>query len=121
MANEKDSLLSYLANLMMHIIKWKSQPKKRTPSWKRSIDNARIQMADIQKKKPSLTKKVIESIWAKAFKKAKREAEKEMDQPTKIQNLSWKEVFEDSYDLGENYWKLWTVLLGLVLLFWWIW
>jgi Domain of unknown function DUF29 len=118
--NEKNGLANYLANLMMHIIKWKSQPQKRSKSWIDSIKNARRQIAEAQKDKPSLTDSYILTLWEKAFKKAKKEAEKQMKKDTDLQNLSWKEVFVDQYVLAEGKWKIWLLFMSALLALYWV-
>src|SRR2546425_8949151 len=75
---EKRALRSQLIRLMMHVIKWKAQPEKRSRSWRQTIRNARQEIADIQEETPSLTNEVIEGMWAKCFSSAKEDAEDEM-------------------------------------------
>lgn len=82
---------------MAHIIKWKTQPEKRSRRWVASIYNAREEIADIQEETPSLTNEVIEEIWEKCFQAAKRGAEAEMNQDTMMAGLSWEDVFEAEY------------------------
>jgi len=96
--SERRALKSQLLRLMMHVIKWKSQPEKRSLSWIASIKNAREEIKDIQEDTPSLTDEVIKNLWTKCFKSAQREANAEMNKKTKLTDLSWVEVFEDEYD-----------------------
>ncbi len=98
--SEKRALKSHLIRLMMHIITWKSQPEKRTQSW--VIYNAREEIADIQEETPSLTNIVIQEMWEKCFRAAKRGAEGEMSQKSQVSELSWEEVFEELYGGGEE-------------------
>ena len=95
--SEKRALKSQLIRLMKHIIKWKSQPEKRSWSWSASISNAREEIADIQEETPSLTNWVVQDMWEKCFRAAKREAEGEMNQTSPVSNLSWEEVFKQQY------------------------
>ena len=97
--SEKRALKSQLVRLMMHIIKWKTQPEKRTFSWIASIQDAREEIADIQEETPSLNDAVIRILWDKCFTIAKRDAQAEMNRKTQLQNLSWQEVFDDEYEL----------------------
>ncbi|MDD5034880.1 MAG: DUF29 domain-containing protein [Methylococcaceae bacterium] len=97
--SEKRALKSQLVRLMLHIVKWKSQPEQRSWSWAASIKDAREEIADIQEETPSLNDAVIESFWDKAFAMAKRDAQAEMGKKSDIQALSWKETFEEDYDL----------------------
>src|SRR5712691_7693936 len=46
---------SYLTRLMQHIIKWKLQPERRTPSWVSTIRYTRRQIRKLQKENPRFT------------------------------------------------------------------
>ena len=95
--SEKRALKSHLARLMAHIIKWKTQPVKRSRSWVATIYNARDEIKDIQEETPSLTNDMIEEIWSKCLQAANREAEADMNQDSSVSELTWQEVFEDDY------------------------
>jgi hypothetical protein len=95
--SEKRALKSHLTRLMGHIIKWKTQPEKRSRSWVATIYNAREEIRDIQEETPSLTDNLIEEIWGKCFQAAKREAEADMNQDSLISELSWEDVFKEEY------------------------
>lgn len=97
--SEKRALKSQLVRLMLHIIKWKSQPEKRSRSWVASIKDARDEIDDIQDETPSLNNAVIESLWDKAFVIAKRDAEAEMGKKSDVQSVSWEEAFVEEYEL----------------------
>ncbi len=100
MANrDRNAILSHLRNLMMHIIKWKSQEQKRSNSWGNTIRNSRKGIKKVQKKKPSLNDKFLNNNWGEIFNEAKKEAEKEMTEKSKVKNLTWKEVFINKYTL----------------------
>jgi Tfp pilus assembly pilus retraction ATPase PilT len=94
---EKRALRSQLSRLMLHVIKWKTQPDKRSRSWRASINNARREIAEIQEETPSLNRETIESMWSSCFASAKEDAEGEMNLATSVTKLSWKEVFEKEY------------------------
>jgi len=95
--SERQALKSQLIHLMMHIIKWKTQPNKRSRSWIVSILDARDAIEESQEEMPSLNHEFIESLWDQALFKAKRKAEAEMNCKSSISSLTWKEVFEDEY------------------------
>ena len=97
--SEKRALKSHLTRLMAHVIKWKTQPEKRSRSWIATIYNAREEIKDIQEETPSLTNEIIDEVWAKCFQAAKREAEAEMNLDSLVIELSWEEVFENKYSL----------------------
>ena len=82
---------------MKHILKWESQPERRSVSWAVSIVNARYEISEAQEYEPSITDEVICGMWERAFKQAKKEAELEMQKKSNIDALSWDEVFNDDY------------------------
>ena len=96
--SEQRALKAQLIRLMAHIIKWQTQPERRSRSWIATIYNARDEIRDIQAETPSLTDDVIQQMWDKCFQAAKREAEGDMNQSCSVSGLSWKEVFEEKYE-----------------------
>lgn len=98
--SEKRALKSQLIRLMKHIIKWKTQPDYRSRSWIATIQNARVEIKDIQEETPSLNDNVIKQVWEDCLSLAIVEAEDEMRQETKIEELSWQDVFEQRYLLN---------------------
>ena len=100
--SEKRAVSSQLTRLMLHIIKWKCQPEKRSASWVISIRSARREIADSQEEMPSLNQEFLESIWDKCFASAKQDARDEMGKNPEIIALSWDEVFEEIYTLWED-------------------
>lgn len=97
--SEKRALKSQLVRLMAHVIKWKTQPERRSYGWVATICNAREEIADIQSETPSLTRDAIRDLWEASFRVATREAEGEMNQRSSVSSLSWQEVFEDKYEM----------------------
>ncbi len=101
--SEQRALRSQLIRLMMHILKWKTQPARRTRSWVSSIVQARHAIEDIQLEVPSLNRVFIEQVWDYCMQRAMREAQAEMGVPPATSCLHWEEVFDDMYDLpGER-------------------
>ena len=101
--NDRRALKSQLIRLMVHVIKWKCQPQKRSSSWAISILSARREIEDIQEEVPSLNREFIESIWDKCFQAAVKEAELEMRKiKCSLTSLTWSEVFEDEYILSDD-------------------
>jgi hypothetical protein len=96
---ERRALRSQVIRLMMHIIKWKSEPHRRSVSWAATIRNARLEIADLQEDEPSLTDDVIRSLWDRCLQRAISEAQIEMSATTTIKSLTWNEVFEDDYQV----------------------
>lgn len=97
--SEKRALKSQLVRLMVHIIKWQTQPDRRSYGWAASIYSAREEIADIQGETPSLTDDVVREMWDKCLRVAIREAAGEMSQKSPISSLSWDDVFEEEYEL----------------------
>lgn len=97
--SEKRALKSQLVRLMAHVIKWQLQPDRRSYGWVATIYNAREEIADIQAETPSLTNDVIEGMWDKSFRAAIREAEADMNQKASISTVSWRDVFDEEYEL----------------------
>lgn len=100
--SEKRALKNHLIRLMAHVIKWKSQPERRSYGWVASIYNSREEIADIQAETPSLTNDVIEAMLDNCFRAARREAEGEMNQRSTVSSLSRREVFEQEYEVGND-------------------
>lgn len=97
--SEKRALKSQLIRLMAHIVKWQAQPDRRSYGWIASIYSAREEIADIQGETPSLTDNVVRDMWNTCLRVAIREAEGEMCQKSPVSSLSWKDVFEEDYEL----------------------
>lgn len=98
--SEKRALKSQLIRLMKHIIKWKTQPDYRSRSWIATIQNARVEIKDIQEETPSLNDNLINQLWEDCISLAIVEAEDEMRQESGVKELSWQEVFEQLYSLN---------------------
>jgi hypothetical protein len=98
--SEKRALKSQVIRLMKHIIKWESQPQKRSRSWVATIHHARNEIKDIQEETPSLTDEVIRQMWDTCLTAAIVEAEDEMNQDSQIEQLSWEAVWEKDYSLA---------------------
>ena len=70
---EKRELMSRLTILLLHLLKWRYQPGKRSPSWEASVANQRDDIADHLDDNPSL-KPLLPQALASAYRKACREA-----------------------------------------------
>ncbi len=70
---EKRELVSRLTVLLLHLIKWRYQPKRRGNSWRLSIANARDEIADVLDDNPSLRPLSGEAL-ASAYRFARRKA-----------------------------------------------
>lgn len=74
--SDKREIYSRLKVLLMHLLKWKYQPEKRTPSWVNTIDEQREQLELILKDSPSL-KPYFRDILLECYQKAVRAASNE--------------------------------------------
>lgn len=95
--NYRNALESQLVRLMMHIIKWRIQPERRSGSWAGSIADARMEIELIQDAKPSLNARFVESIWQRCLDKALQKASVETGIKPTITALTWQEVFEEEF------------------------
>ena len=98
--SERRALRSQLTRLMMHIIKWKIQPKCRSRSWLITIENAKIEIEEILEEEPHL-KPQLPQLWDKCFNAANRLAEKETGIKSTLSKLTQEEVFQTEYSLDE--------------------
>jgi Domain of unknown function DUF29 len=67
-ANKRE-LISRLAVLLAHLLKWKFQPGLRGNSWKYTIDTQRFEVQDVLNESPSLKHEIHEQV-DHAYKKA---------------------------------------------------
>ena len=74
--SEKRELVSRLAVLLLHLLKWRFQTARRSRSWQNSIEVQRIRLEAHLRDNPSL-KAVLEEAVADAYRVARLEAENE--------------------------------------------
>jgi hypothetical protein len=98
--SDKRALRSHLTRLMAHLIKWQTQPERRSRSWRATIRNARREIREIQEETPSLNRAVVEALWESCFAAAKEDAEGDMNQEAAVASLTWEDVFEKEYELA---------------------
>jgi uncharacterized Zn finger protein len=70
---EKRELISRLSVLLLHLLKWRYQPERRSPSWEASIRVQRNRLADHLDDNPSL-KPLLPQALASAYRDATLEA-----------------------------------------------
>jgi len=70
---EKRELISRLSVLLLHLLKWRYQPEKRSPSWEASIRVQRNRLADHLDDNPSL-RPLLPQALASAYRDAALEA-----------------------------------------------
>ena len=77
-ASDRRALASYLRNLLLHLLKWKHQPRKRSRSWQSSVDTARNEIELLLNDSPSLAApSYLEQVLATQYPRARRLAAKE--------------------------------------------
>ncbi|MGK7961129.1 DUF29 domain-containing protein [Crocosphaera sp.] len=74
--SEKRELKSRFAVLMMHLLKWKYQPNKRSNSWLNTIREQRLQLSLLLQDSPSLNPS-LEQEFNQWYHYSKKEAGKE--------------------------------------------
>ncbi|MCL1463980.1 DUF29 domain-containing protein [Argonema galeatum] len=76
----KDALKSNLRILLMHLLKYKYQPTKRSQSWLNTIEEHRIRIEDSFEDSPSLKPYFLE-VFDSCYQKARKQAAKETNWP----------------------------------------
>ena len=71
-----NKLVSALRVLMLHMLKWDHQTALRSRSWVLSIEEQRLEIADVLADNPGLRPRIGEAI-VRAYRRARIEAEKE--------------------------------------------
>lgn len=64
---QKHNLISFLKQLIMHLLKWKYQKEKRSNSWINTIENQRQEIEYLMEESPSLKSSYDECVQ-KAYK-----------------------------------------------------
>ena len=59
---DKNAIRSHIVNLLMHLLKWQFQPKRRGQSWRTSITNARAEISYLLEDSPSLRHTFAQTI-----------------------------------------------------------
>ena len=71
--NAEHAITRQLQRLLLHLLKWHYQPTHRTPSWRRSIRQARDAIADRIDRSPSLRDYPLQRMPL-AYRRARRDA-----------------------------------------------
>lgn len=105
---DKREFRTFLVLVMMHVLKWKYQPEKRSSSWIKTIRNGRKEMQIIFEDTPSVNQSYADEVWNNCFESAVEDAKYEMGISKKEEKnfnpemLTWQEVFEKEYELEEE-------------------
>ncbi|GBF80973.1 DUF29 domain-containing protein [Aphanothece sacrum] len=81
--SEKKGLRSNLEQLLMHLLKWKYQPNKRTGSWEKSILEHRNRILEDLEDSPSFNP-YFDEIFDKCYQNARKYAKAETHLPLNI-------------------------------------
>jgi hypothetical protein len=76
--SERRAIEGYLKNLLLHLLKWSQQAKRRSGSWRDSIDSARDAIADLLDDSPSLRLRLSEFL-ERQYPRARRSAANQTD------------------------------------------
>jgi len=71
-----NKLVSALRVAMMHMLKWDHQPARRSRSWALTVEEQRLEIADVLADNPGLKPRIGEAV-ARAYRRARLEAAKE--------------------------------------------
>lgn len=71
--SERRALVSQLARLLMHLLKWDHQPERRTRSWAVTIQDAQVKVTRLLNENPSL-KGALSELMMEAYEDARRAA-----------------------------------------------
>ena len=103
--SKEQAAVSQLTRIMIHVIKWFSQPLERSWKWIISINDGREQINKLKSGSKKVNDALFDEKWKKAFEKAKRKANDEMikggGKASDLKNVSKKDVFDRNYDLEE--------------------
>ncbi len=79
-AGERRELYSHLKILLVHLLKWRYQPERRSDSWVYTIDEQRDQIIYLLRQSPSL-KSTVPAVLEEAYLPARRFAARETRLP----------------------------------------
>ena len=76
--SDEHALESFLERLLEHLLKWRYESHRQSPSWRVSIQNARSDIRDRLADSPSLQTR-LPTLVGRAYEKARRSAGAEME------------------------------------------
>ena len=86
--SERRELRSRLTRILVHLLKCRFQPARRSRSWETTLDSQRVEIADLFHDSPSLRSELPESV-ERAYSVALRQAGKEM----RMKRERWERLF----------------------------
>ena len=99
--SDERALESRLIRLMQHVITWKVQPERRSPSWVATIREQRRQIQRLQRQYPRFADRYIQdALWDDCYAGGLNEAAAEMERESiEAVPLSWDEIFTMPYSM----------------------
>lgn len=101
--SEKRALISQVARLCAHLLKWRYQPAKRSRSWVLSIRSARQEIAAILRDNPSLRAKLPE-VFADGYDRGRLMALEETGladhEIPEVAPFDWQTAIDQAIDLN---------------------
>jgi hypothetical protein len=99
--SEKRELVSRLAVLLLHLLKWTYQPERRGKSWRLTIEEQRRQISRHLRDNPSL-RAMLDEATADAYGDAVLRAERETDLPRDL--FPWSCPYGVEQLLNDAFW-----------------
>jgi hypothetical protein len=78
--SDRRAIVSHMERLLLHLLKWREQPKGRGPSWRTTIRHARREIAKLLAESPSLHDYPARQMMA-AYRHAREDAADETGLP----------------------------------------
>ncbi len=75
--SDRNQVRSRLAVILIHLLKWRYQPKDRSPSWKATLNTQRRDLELVLADSPSL-RRLVPVLLAETYPRARRDAADEM-------------------------------------------
>lgn len=98
---ERREMASRLEELSAHLLKWVLQPKRRSPSWRRTLNARRAELERLFEDNPSL-RQLAPATLEKEYRRAVREASDETSLPPDA--FPSRRPFSLDEALSEDYW-----------------
>ena len=99
--SDQREVKSRLTTLLVHLLKWRYQPEKRSDSWADTIARERLELPFIFEQSPSLVS-FAEAAFAKAYRLARSEAARQTGLP--IRHLPIEPPFSVDDVLDPDFW-----------------
>ena len=96
---DENAMESYGSLLLRHLLKWREQPTHRTPSWRRTIRQARRRLLRLGRKNPSLRARLPQMLLD-LYPDAREDAADETGLPVAIFSETCPWSFEQIMDVN---------------------